>query len=254
MLSLATDLKYTLDPVAFAEAAGIVCDAWQADLLRTDPRRAQLNCSRQSGKSTVTALKALHTALFESASLVVLLAPAQRQSAEMLRTIKLMHRHLDDAVPMKAESVLKIEFENDSRILALPGGESDGRTIRGLAGARLIIVDEAARVPDEIFAAVRPMLATNADGAMILLSTPAGRRGAFFELWHNGDPTWHRVRVPASECPRISKEFLAEELRELGQARFSEEYELAFIDSDTAAFSTAIIDAAFDETVRPLWC
>jgi hypothetical protein len=250
---IARDLHLAMDPVAFAEACGISPDPWQADLLRTDPRRALLNCSRQSGKTTVTGLKALHTALFESASLIVLLAPAQRQSAEMLRTIKLMHRRLDDAVPMKAESVLKIEFENDSRILALPGGESDGRTIRGLAGARLIIVDEAARVPDELFAAVRPMLATNADGALILLSTPAGRRGAFYDLWHDGDPTWHRVRVPASECPRISPAFLAEELKALGQARFSEEYELAFLDSDTSAFSTAIIDAAFDETVKPLW-
>jgi hypothetical protein len=171
----------------------------------------------------------------------------------MLRSIKLMHRHLDNGVPLKTESVLKLELENDSRILALPGGESDGRTIRGLAGARLIIVDEAARVPDELFAAIRPMLATRSDGAMILLSTPAGRRGAFYELWHNNDPTWHRVRVPASDCPRISKEFLAEELRELGAARFSEEYELAFIDSDTSAFSTAIIDSAFTSEVSTLW-
>jgi hypothetical protein len=141
---------------------------------------------------------------------------------------------------------------NGSRILALPG-DGGGKTIRGLANCRLAIVDEAARVDDELFGAVRPMLAVNRDGAMILLSTPAGRRGAFYELWHNNDPTWHRVRVPASDCPRISKEFLAEELRELGQARFSEEYELAFIDSDTSAFSTAIIDAAFDPEVRPLW-
>jgi hypothetical protein len=85
------------------------------------------------------------------------------------------------------------------------------------------------------------------------LSTPAGRRGAFYELWHNNDPTWHRVRVPASDCPRISKEFLADELRELGAARFSEEYELAFIDSDTSAFSTAIIDSAFTSEVSTLW-
>jgi hypothetical protein len=46
---------------------------------------------------------------------------------------------------------------------------------------------------------------------------------------------------------------LAEELRELGPARFSEEYELAFIDSDTAAFNSSIIDAAFDPEVLPLW-
>jgi hypothetical protein len=88
---------------------------------------------------------------------------------------------------------------------------------------------------------------------MVMLSTPAGKRGFFYELWHNGDPTWHRVRVPASECPRITKEFLAEELRELGQARVSEEYELAFIDPLESAFPTTIIDSAFTAEVLPLW-
>ena len=96
------------------------------------------------------------------------------------------------------------------------------------------------------------MLATRRDGRMIALTTPAGKRGWFFDAWHgNGD--WNRVRVPASMCPRITPEFLAEELRELGAMRFSEEYELAFIDSNEAAFPTGVIDAAFSNEVLPLW-
>ena len=91
------------------------------------------------------------------------------------------------------------------------------------------------------------MLATNAAGRLILLSTPAGKRGTFYELWHNGDPTWHRVRVPATDCPRITKEFLDEERRELGEARYREEYCLEFIESEVAAFSSDLIDAAFSD-------
>jgi hypothetical protein len=249
---IAADIRYALDGVAFAEAAGYTPDPWQARLLAAPPRRALLNCSRQSGKSTTVSLLALHAAAFEPDSLVVLVAPSQRQSAELLRTIKQMHSKVDGLPELVGDSVLKIEMVNGSRVLALPG-DNTGKTIRGLANARLVIVDEAARVDDELFGAVRPMLATNARGAMILLSTPAGRRGTYYDLWHNNDPSWTRVRVPASECPRISKEFLAEERRELGEARYNEEYELAFIDSDTSAFSTAIIDAAFDPEVRPLW-
>jgi hypothetical protein len=153
---------------------------------------------------------------------------------------------------LRAESVLKVELANGSRVLALPGGEQ-GKTIRGLAGARLIIVDEAARVEDELLAAVRPMLATRSDGAFVMLSTPAGKRGFFYDVWHDGDPKWTRVRVPASECPRISKEWLAEELKALGAARFSEEYELAFIDADSSAFPSSIIDRAFTKELLPLW-
>jgi hypothetical protein len=249
---LSADMARALDPVLHAEAAGIVCDPWQAALLRLAPRRAALNCSRQSGKSTTCAIMADHVSCYEPGSLTVIVAPSQRQSAELLRSIRLLHGKIDGVPGMDSESVLKIELENQSRILALPGGEQ-GKTIRGLAGARLVIIDEAARVDDELLAAVRPMLATNAKGALVMLSTPAGKRGAFYETWHNGDPAWHRVRVPATDCPRITQAFLDEERRELGEARFREEYCLEFIDSDSAVFSTHLIDAAFDPEVKPLW-
>jgi hypothetical protein len=81
---------------------------------------------------------------------------------------------------------------------------------------------------------------------------PAGKRGWFFEAW-TGDDSWHRVRVTADQCPRISKEFLAEELRELGAQRFSEEYGLAFLDPDEAVFPSEIINRAFTHEVAPLW-
>ena len=90
-------------------------------------------------------------------------------------------------------------------------------------------------------AAVRPMLAVS-QGRLIALSTPAGKRGWFYEAWIGGD-SWHRVKVAATDCPRISQAFLDEELRELGAQRFSEEYQLAWIDPDEAVSSSTIIDA-----------
>lgn len=145
-------------------------------------------------------------------------------------------------------SVLKAELANGSRIVALPGNE---RTVRGYAAADLIIIDEANRVEDDLISAVRPMMATS-QGRLIALTTPAGKRGWFYESWI-GDDSWHRVRVFAHECPRISKQFLDEELRELGAQRFSEEYGLQFLDADEAVFPSAIIDAAFTPEVVPLW-
>lgn len=157
------------------------------------PKRALLLCSRQSGKTTTTALMALHRALYQASALIVVVSPSQRQSAEMLRTIKLLHSNLDGAPGLASESVLKIEFANGSRILALAGTE---KTVRGFAGASLVVIDEAARVEDELLAAVRPMLATS-DGSLIALSAPAGKRGWFFESWIGNDPAWHRIRVYA---------------------------------------------------------
>ncbi len=90
-------------------------------------------------------------------------------------------------------------------------------------------------------------------GRLIALSTPAGRRGWFYESWEHGGDVWDRTRVAASHCPRISQAFLDEELKQLGAQRFSEEYSLQFIDPDEAVFPSTIINAAFTDAVVPLW-
>jgi hypothetical protein len=245
---MAADIARAVDPALIAYDAGLTPDAWQAALLRERPRRSLLLCSRQAGKTTATALLGLSVAIYEAPAFVVVVSPSQRQSAEMLRTIMRLHARLVGAPALNAESVLKAEFSNGSRIIALPGTE---RTIRGYAAVDLVIIDEASRCDDELLAATRPMLATS-NGRLIALSTPAGRRGWFYQSWSSGDD-WHRTRVAASDCPRITKEFLDEELRELGAQRFSEEYGLEFIDPDEAVFPSAIIDNAFSAEVQPLW-
>src|SRR5687768_11624610 len=85
MTSLASDLAVALDPARFAEACGIVPDGWQADVLRSTAPRMLLNASRQSGKSTVVAVLATHTALYQPGALVLLLSPTLRQSGELFR-------------------------------------------------------------------------------------------------------------------------------------------------------------------------
>jgi hypothetical protein len=246
---MALDLARALDPCLIAADCNITLDKWQAALMRSTAPRVLLLCARQTGKTTTTGFIALATAIYKPGSLTLILSPSQRQSAEMQRTIMSFHAKLQGAPTLTQESILKSEFSNGSRILALPGTE---KTIRGYAAADLIIIDEASRVEDELLAACRPMLATS-KGRLIALTTPAGKRGWFFESWTTGGDDWHRVRVPASECPRITPEFLAEELRELGAQRFSEEYGLEFLDPDEAVFPSAIIAAAFTSEVLPLW-
>jgi hypothetical protein len=86
---------------------------------------------------------------------------------------------LVEPVASRGESALRLELENHSRIISLPGQE---QTVRGYAGVSLLIVDEAARVPDDLYFAVRPMLAVS-NGRLIALSTPFGKRGWFYEIF-----------------------------------------------------------------------
>jgi hypothetical protein len=135
------------------------------------------------------------------------------------------------------------------RDVALPGKEA---TIRGFSGTDLLIEDEASRVSDDLYAAIRPMLAVSG-GRLVLLSTPWGRRGHFYEAWENGGDSWERYRVPATECPRISPEWLEEERRSLPDFIFQQEYLCEFLDTKDQYFATDLVAAALTESITPLW-
>ncbi|HEY3230517.1 MAG TPA: terminase family protein [Roseiflexaceae bacterium] len=248
MLPLLTDLQMSLDPARlFRVATGAAPDPWQAEALRSAAPRVLLNCSRQSGKSLVSAVCALHAALYQPSSLVLLLSPTLRQSQELFKKCIGAYRALAETAPTEAESALRLELENGSRIVSLPGTET---TIRGYSGVALLIIDEAARVPDDLYFAVRPMLAVSG-GRLLLLSTPFGQRGFFYEAWR-ADEAWERYEVPATMCPRISAAFLEEERRAIGAWWFDQEYLCQFRDTIDQVFSTADIEAAIDPTVAPL--
>src|SRR5262249_43753363 len=91
----------------------------------------------------------------------------------------------------------------------------------------LLILDEAARVPDDLYRAVRPMLAVSG-GRMICLSTPRGKRGFFYEAWVKGGDDWQRIEVPATKIPRIKPAFLEQERRAMGESCFRQEYCCSF--------------------------
>ncbi len=225
-------------------------DPWQVTALRSTCRspRSLLLCSRQSGKSTVVAAEALRTAVLEPGSLILLLSPTQRQSGELFRKVLSLLLTLRLPVPIARETILSLELENGSRILALPDSEA---TIRGFSGVSLLIVDEAARVEDALYASVRPMLAVSG-GRLIALSTPFGRRGWFHDAWHSNE-IWERVRMTADQCPRIPAAFLAEERKALGDRWYRQEYGCSFEDVVDAVFATADIHATLSEDVQPLF-
>jgi hypothetical protein len=235
------------DPARLMTAGAMTPDAWQARLLRAGQPRLLLLCGRQCGKSTVAAALALREALLSPPALVLLLSPTQRQSGELFRKAHDLFGGLGRPAAVAGESAHHLELANGSRVVALPGSEG---TVRGYSGVALLVVDEAARVPDDLYHSVRPMLAVSR-GRLVALSTPFGRRGWFFEEWEGGN-AWERVRIRADECPRIPAEFLAEERRSLGERWFAQEYLCSFEQMVGAVFSPSAIQAALSDEIRPL--
>ena len=235
-------------PADLAEAVGIPLDPWQLELLGSTWQQALLNCSRQSGKSTVSALMGIAEVLYTPGATVLIVAPSDRQSALLFRTAISMYRRLGGDVPAETETRRSLELANGSQLHALPGKE---HTIRGFSGVDLLIVDEASRVPDDLYQAVRPMLAVSG-GRLIALSTPWGKRGWWYEAWIDHDASWYRVEMPATECPRIDPAWLEAERRALPSLVFEAEYCCRFVDVDNQLYSSDLVDAAFSLAVQPL--
>jgi hypothetical protein len=211
-----------VDPSVILKAQGIEADSWQKDILFCTDQQILMNCCRQAGKSTVVSAKALHTALYTPGSLSLILSPGQRQSAEVFHKIVQAYNAMNRPVRAEYETQLKIELANGSRVICLPGKEE---TVRCFT-PDLLIIDEASRVPDDLYRAVRPMLAVK-KGRLIALSTPFGQRGWFFDEWE-GEGPWKKVKVTWKECQRISADFIAEELRAMGQGWVDQEYNCLF--------------------------
>lgn len=242
-------LSAALDSVLFArEHLRFLPDAAQAELLRSASPRLILNCTRQWGKSTVVSiLAAHHLGIAEAGSLIVIVSPSQRQSAETLRKVSDFCRRAGLAVSRDGSNRFSLALDNGSRAVALPGKET---TIRGFSAPSLLIVDEAAMVSDAVYRAVRPMLAAAPKARMVLLSTPRGRHGFFHSEWTSNRP-WHRVTVPATECPRISKDFLDEERASLGDFAFRQEYLCEFTDTREQIFSHELLSNVLTDDYSP---
>ncbi len=244
------ELAQTLDPVMWVEGnLNISLDKEQSTVLRDTSKNIVLNISRQWGKSTIAAFKALHRAVQYENSLILLLSPSLRQSGELFRKVSDAYSLIQNVPEKTEDSKLFCTFSNGSRIISLPGSEN---TVRGFSAVDLIVVDEAASVDDSLYLSIRPMLAVSG-GELMLISTPKGKRGFFFTVWHEGGPSWKRYQVNAEQCPRISAGFLEEERRSMPERWYMQEYMCEFNDIEEVVFPQEYIEAMRDNSVKPFY-
>ncbi len=215
-------------------------DEKQTAVLNGGAKRLLLCCSRQWGKSTTAAALIVHRLVTEPKALVLCVAPTLRQTGELIRKVG---GFLDAAGTPWKGGKLGGTLGNGSRVVAIPGQEAN---VRGFSAPSLIVIDEAARVPDVLYQALRPMLVVGR-GDLALLSTPFGQRGFFWKEWTRGGPQWMRVEGKATECARIAPEVLEEERAAQSAEWFAQEYLCSFIGMENQAFRQEWLDAAVAE-------
>jgi hypothetical protein len=241
-----------LDYRLFARhVVGFNPDPWQSDLL-LNPLRPTIICSsRQVGKTAATSiLAASHAALVEGTQTLIV-STGHSHAGYVLARVKEALRAAEEAglCRITADSASRVLLENGSVVFVVA---SNPKASRGYSVSGLLIVDEAAHLPDEdangagVIDSVLPTLSA-AGGIPILLSTPNGRQNRFARIWHDDDRYWHRIRVAWQDCPRLHGPIVESIRRSLPNAIFQQEYECSFIAGGQQLFDWHALMAAREE-------
>ncbi len=173
---------------------------WQTAIANDSSKRVILLCSRQAGKSTFVSSIPCHTAKYQPGSLSLIIAPTEDQAIEDVIKVKNFIAH-DPTYPRLVRNGSDyIELANKSRIIIVVATDT---AARGYSKPRVVMLDEASRIPDIVYkSGVIPMMTNNPDGRIYMLSTPFGQAGFFYETWAN-KPNWSKyfVRTPWTVNP-----------------------------------------------------
>jgi len=136
---------------------------------------------RQVGKSCLAALLLIEYALkYKCISVVV--EPTQAQSRRLYKQIVDMMTKTG-LVKSANSQLLTIEFTTGSEILFKSAEQKDA--LRGFTVSGILVIDEAAFIPDEIFEILYPTCDAN-NAPILVISTPLFCSGEFYELYIRG--------------------------------------------------------------------
>ena len=216
-----------------------VLDEWQEEVLKTSGNIV-LRSGRQVGKSFIIAIKAAQYAVNHPKKNILVIASVERQALLLFEKI-LSHLHNTNKKMIKRgkdrPTKHKLMLTNGSIIHCLPTGLS-GYGIRGFT-IDLLIADEAAFIPEEVWTAVTPMLAITR-GHIILLSTPFGKGGYFYRCFN--DESFTSFHISSEDCPRKNQEFLDQEKKRMSTLQYAQEYLGEFVDELRQFFSLDLIN------------
>jgi len=225
----------------------IQLDPWQHEILKAEGNIA-LRSGRQVGKSTIVSMLAGDYAAKNKDKLIMIIAAVERQAYLLFEKVlfymeRTYPRLIEEGKDRPTKSCIRLK--NGSVIHCLPTGAT-GYGIRGYT-IDLLIADEAAFIPEEVFTAITPALGTRiSQGArIVLLSTPYGRdtqsRPNYFARAFNPDSNFKQFHVSSEECPRWSQEALAQEKATKSKLQYTQEILGEFVDDLMQFFPDKLI-------------
>jgi hypothetical protein len=217
-------------------------DEWQQDVINETEKHIAIRTGRQVGKTTAISVKAAEFAIKNPDKTVLVIASVERQAQNLFEKIMdYVYDNYRHRLKMGKDKPTKhkVTFTNGSVIHCVPTG-LDGHGIRGYT-VDLLIADEAAFIQEPVWAAVTPMLAVT-KGQIVLLSTPFGKAGFFYERFKEDyEDTWKTVHLTSLECSRVDKKHIEEQRKSMSELEFAQEYLGEFVDDLRQLFSDELI-------------
>lgn len=233
----------------------MILDNWQKSILNTDGNIV-LCTGRQVGKTTIMAIKAAEYMRSKAGSKIIIVSLTEDQAkliiVMILDYLEKNYRALIHRGKYKPTQN-KIMLKNGSTALARPVGNT-GDAVRGFTGD-VLIIDEASRMPDLVWAAGRPTLLTTA-GHIWMCSTPFGKQGYFWEAFQNKAKRYTVFHISSEDVMRerpISTfwtekkhteavAFLEGERKDMTELQYGQEYLGLFLDDLRRFFEDSLIE------------
>lgn len=198
-----------------------------------------IKAKRQVGKSLLAENELLRFAINYPGTVNCIVEPTLGQSRKVFKEI--VNATIDsDIIKRKNETLLELEFTNNSSILFRSGEQMD--SLRGFSVSGLLVLDEAAYLKDEVFEIIKPT--TDVWSAPILIiSTPRFREGFFYECFIKGqDPKYEKFYKSFDWALEDTSMLLDKEKLEMyrlttSKNKFKTEYLGEFADDDGCLFN-----------------
>jgi hypothetical protein len=236
------------DEVLFArKILGFHPYSYQEAFLRDRSRLIAACCGRQVGKTTLAAIKALHFALANPITQVLIVSKGLRQSIILFdKILTFTDQATACRLLLTEKSRTRLKFANGSTILALPCGR-DGSTLRGFT-SDMSILDECNFIPRIVIdSVIRPTTIARPNARIVMLSTPWTKDHPFYEALTKSELGFSTYTWPTSINPQVPKERLDLDRKTVGEYDFNREYNAQFIDDQFSYFPSKLVLACTDD-------
>ena len=224
-------IKCTQDPIYFAETYfTIVSPSKGKHIIKTYPRQQELIeamikerrlvtlAARQTGKTTSYTIALLHLCIFNEDKKALIMANKGAAAIEFMSRIRLAYELLPNWIKPGIKEFNKgtIEFTNGSRIEASTTSPDSARG----KSCNILVLDEAAFIPktiaDELWSSVYPIISSDKNSKVIMVSTPNGTGNLFHQFYEAGQKEnaegWKSFKFMWNEVPGRDEQWKEQQL------------------------------------------